>query len=97
VFLSGVDADDEIVETLERGADDFLSKPFNVSRLVAKVRATLRLAERRHDALSGAVGPGGALPLLKFCEDSRLSGRLTVRSGEETRWADFMGGELAVA
>jgi len=97
VFLSGVDADDEIVETLERGADDFVSKPFNVARLVAKVRATLRLAERRHDALSGPVGPGGALPLLKFCEDSRLSGRLTVRSGEEVRWADFMGGELAVA
>jgi len=97
VFISGVDADDEIVETLERGADDFVSKPFNIPRLVAKVRATLRLAERRHDALSGPVGPGGALPLLKFCEDSRLSGRLTVRSGEEIRWADFMGGELAVA
>lgn len=97
VFLSGVDADDEIVETLERGADDFLSKPFNVSRLVAKVRATLRLAERRHDALSGPVGPGGALPLLKFCEDSRLSGRLAVRSGAESRWADFLGGELVQA
>jgi CheY-like chemotaxis protein len=97
VFLSGVDADDEIVETLERGADDFLSKPFNMTRLVAKVRATLRLAERRHDALSGPIGPGGPLPLLKFCEDSRLSGRLSVRSGAESRWADFLGGELVQA
>ena len=97
VFLSGVDANDDIVETLERGADDFLSKPFNMTRLVAKVRATLRMAERRHDALSGPVGPGGPLPLLKFCEDSRLSGRLSVRSGDESRWADFLGGELILA
>jgi CheY-like chemotaxis protein len=97
VFISGVDSNDDIVETLERGADDFLSKPFNVSRLVAKVRATLRLAERRHDALSGPIGPGGTLPLLKFCEDSRLSGRLAVRSGADARWADFLGGELVLA
>src|SRR5207244_447397 len=98
LFLSGVDANDDIVETLERGADDFLSKPFNMTRLVAKVRATLRLSERRHDALSGPIGPAGALPLLKFCEDSRLSGRLTVRLGtKETRWADFLGGELVLA
>ena len=98
LFLSGVDANDDIVETLERGADDFLSKPFNMTRLVAKVRATLRLSERRHDALSGPIGPAGALPLLKFCEDSRLSGRLTVRFGtKEARWADFLGGELVLA
>jgi DNA-binding response OmpR family regulator len=67
VFLSGVEGDDEIADTLERGADDFVSKPFSMSRLLAKVRATLRLAERRHDALSGAIGPAGSLPLLKFC------------------------------
>jgi CheY-like chemotaxis protein len=97
VFLSGVEGDDEIVDTLERGADDFVSKPFNMSRLLAKVRAMLRLAERRHDALSGPVGPAGALPLLKFCEDSRLSGRLSIRAGEESRWADFLGGELVFA
>jgi len=97
VFLSGLLSDEEIVDTLDKGADDFLSKPFNVSRLLAKVRATLRLSERRHDALSGPVGPGGTLPLLKFCEDSRVSGRLAVRSGTEIRWADFLGGELVLA
>ena len=97
VFLSGVEGDDEIVDTLERGADDFVSKPFNMSRLLAKVRATLRLAERRSDALSGSVGPAGTLPLLKFCEDCRLSGRLSIRSGDEARWADFLGGELVHA
>lgn len=97
VFLSGVEGDAEIVDTLERGADDFVGKPFNMARLLAKVRAMLRMAERRHDALSGPIGPAGPLPLLKFCEDSRLSGRLAIRSGQDARWADFLGGELVQA
>ena len=68
------------------------SKPFNMARLLAKVRAMLRMAERRHDALSGPVGPAGTLPLLKFCEDSRLVGpALRHAPGQEaagpTSWA----------
>ena len=92
VFLSGVDGDDEIVDTLERGADDFVSKPFNMTRLLAKVRATLRLAERRHDALSGPVGPAGALPLLEVLRGQPAVGpavptRRGTRPAGRTSWA----------
>jgi CheY-like chemotaxis protein len=100
IFLSGVRSNDEIVAALEGGADDFVSKPFEVRRLVAKVRATLRMADRRTGgpgALSGPLSPGGSLPLLKFCEDSRLTGRLTLETAGGPRWAEFRGGELLTA
>jgi CheY-like chemotaxis protein len=98
LFLSALQASDEIVALLDGGADDFVAKPFQLKRLVAKVRAMLRLAERRGGEggapLSGDVSPRGTLPLLKFCEDSRLTGRLLVETRGGSRWAEFLGGEL---
>jgi CheY-like chemotaxis protein len=104
IFLSGLPNHDEILSILEAGADDFLSKPFPVARLAAKVRALLRLTDRvAADAgqagasASGPVGAGGTIPLLKFCEDYRLTGRLTVENAGQKRWAEFRGGELVQA
>jgi CheY-like chemotaxis protein len=104
IFLSGLPNNEEILSILDAGADDFLSKPFPVARLAAKVRALLRLTDRvAADAgqsgatASGTVGPAGTIPLLKFCEDYRLTGRLTVESGSQRRWAEFRGGELVQA
>jgi CheY-like chemotaxis protein len=98
IFLSGTQDDVQVAQSLDVGADDFVDKPFHMGRLMAKIRATLRMAERRRqDALYGDVGSAGTLPLLKFCEDSRLTGRLTVSSETHRRWADFLGGELVKA
>jgi CheY-like chemotaxis protein len=98
IFLSGTQDDAQVAHSLDVGADDFVDKPFHVGRLMAKIRATLRMADRRRrDALFGDIGSAGTLPLLKFCEDSRLTGRLTVSSATHSRWADFLGGELLKA
>ncbi len=97
VVLSGIQAADEIIATLDSGADDFVNKPFHVGRFTAKLRALLRASDRRRDALSGPVGPGGPLQLMKFCEDSRLSGRLIITAVNQKRWADFVGGEMVQA
>jgi CheY-like chemotaxis protein len=99
IFLSGIQSTEQIVQSLESGADDFVTKPFELRRLVAKIRAMLRMADRRASGtgptrLEGPLTPAGALPLLKFCEDSRLTGRLVVHSNGGERWADFRGGDL---
>jgi hypothetical protein len=85
-----------VSQLFDSGLDDVLVLPLDGVVLRAKVRASLRLlnlalATRQ---VHGALGPEGVLPLIKHCEDHRLSGRLTVESGALRHWVDFFGGEL---
>jgi two-component system KDP operon response regulator KdpE len=57
IILSGRFAESEKVEALERGADDYVTKPFGVDELQARIRVALRRA-------SGPLGdPAGRLVL----------------------------------
>jgi len=47
LVLSARDIEQEKIEALDRGADDFINKPFAVGELMARLRATLRGRERR--------------------------------------------------
>ena len=42
IFLSGHDKEEDIVEILQLGADDYIVKPFSPSELVARIEACLR-------------------------------------------------------
>lgn len=42
IVLSAVDGDQTIIEALENGADDYVTKPFKMTVLVARLRANLR-------------------------------------------------------
>jgi CheY-like chemotaxis protein len=98
IFLSAVRETEEVVQAYAGGADDYVEKPFNLARLMAKVRAVLRMSERRRaDALTGQVRGEGTLPLLKFCEDNHLTGRLTVFAPGQERWVECLGGEMVGA
>ncbi len=57
VVLTALDSDDDVVRAFERGADDFVRKPFRPVELVARIRGQLRmreyveaLARKEHDA-----------------------------------------------
>lgn len=42
IFLTVRDTDDEKVEALDNGADDYLTKPFSLPELMARIRVALR-------------------------------------------------------
>jgi DNA-binding response OmpR family regulator len=49
LFLSSLDRSADIVAGLESGGDDYLTKPFHPSELLARVRALLRRAQSEHE------------------------------------------------
>ncbi len=48
IMFSGRTSADEMAQTLLAGADDFLTKPFSLIQLRARVKAALRLKEEQH-------------------------------------------------
>ena len=57
LIVSGRGRERDTVEALELGADDYLSKPFGVAELLARVKALLR---------RGTPGPRGPLPPYRY-------------------------------
>jgi two-component system KDP operon response regulator KdpE len=60
VVLSARGREDDKVAALDAGADDYLTKPFGINELLARMRVALRHAERRGDD-APAVLEHGAL------------------------------------
>ncbi len=52
VILSARSAEEEVVKALDRGANDYLIKPFRTGELLARIRSALRLAQPEGDPLT---------------------------------------------
>jgi len=64
IILSARDQEVDVVLGLELGADDYVTKPFGLRELLARIKAVLRRQERlraRHGVLQGAVRVGEAV------------------------------------
>lgn len=59
IILTARGSNRDTVMGLERGADDYLSKPFNLGELAARVRAVLRRARPEAPAAMGVSEVGG--------------------------------------
>ncbi|MBE7213087.1 MAG: response regulator transcription factor [Gluconacetobacter diazotrophicus] len=63
IVLSARDRDAEKVSALDSGADDYVEKPFSVSELLARIRATLRRAGEAEAAAPPPVLRAGAVEI----------------------------------
>jgi two-component system KDP operon response regulator KdpE len=77
IILSARGQEPDKVAALDAGADDYLTKPFGLPELLARIRVARRHAEQRGDKRDAVVNIG----------DLRidLASRLVTRSGEEVR------------
>lgn len=58
IFCSALNGEDDTVMGLNIGADDYITKPFTIAEVIARVRAVLRRTHRAHDhALGGPREP----------------------------------------
>ena len=56
IMLTGADTDSDTILGLDLGADDYITKPFKLSVLMARMRAQLRQHDQSEDAVF-AIGP----------------------------------------
>ena len=47
IYISAKDASEEIIEGFERGGDDYITKPFNLNELKARVKALIRRTQKK--------------------------------------------------
>jgi DNA-binding response OmpR family regulator len=65
IMLTAQDSDSDQILGLESGANDYVSKPFRVGVLLARIRAQLRQHEQSEDAIF-AIGPYSFQPSKKL-------------------------------
>lgn len=100
LILTAKDATDDVVSGLDLGCDDYLTKPFEMSELVARCRALIRRSHGRPAPIlqagelaintsSRQVTVGGR-PVLLHAMEYRLLEYLAMRAGEIVSKADIL-------
>jgi DNA-binding response OmpR family regulator len=80
VMLTGADSEPDTILGLEAGADDYVTKPFRLSVLLARLRAHLRQSDQSDTAVF-SIGPYTFRPGAKLLTDQ--NGRRKVRLTEK--------------
>jgi DNA-binding response OmpR family regulator len=97
IMLTGADSEADTVLGLDSGADDYVTKPFRLSVLLARLRANLRQSEHSDD-VEFAIGPYTFRPSAKLLTDPR-GGRKVRLTEKETAILKYLhrAGDQAIA
>jgi DNA-binding response OmpR family regulator len=105
IMLTAMDSDADTILGLESGANDYVTKPFRLNVLLARLRAQLRQHEQSEDAVF-AIGPYSFRPAAKLMvhgasqQKVRLTEKETAilkylyRAGDKTVGRDQLLGEV---
>ncbi|MGB0695726.1 MAG: response regulator transcription factor [Rhodospirillaceae bacterium] len=95
IMLTAADTDTDTIEGLGAGANDYVTKPFRLTVLLARVRAHLRHHEQSDDAVF-AIGPYKFQPATKMMIDRETEKKIKLTE-KETGILKFLyraGGEV---
>ena len=81
IMLTGSSAETDVVRGLDAGANDYISKPFRLAELLARLRAQLRSFESSEDAVF-AIGPYTFRPSAKMLQDQMRGKRIRLTEKE---------------
>ncbi len=96
LMLTAADSEGDTVLGLDAGANDYVTKPFRLNVLLARLRAHLRQSEHRDDAVF-AIGPYTFQPSAKLMSDPsrRKKVRLTEKETAILRYL-YHAGDRAI-
>jgi DNA-binding response OmpR family regulator len=80
VMLTGADSEADTILGLDAGANDYITKPFRLGVLLARLRAQLRQHEQSEDAVF-TIGPYSFRPAAKLLID--IAGKKKIRLTEK--------------
>lgn len=89
LMLTGHTADSDTIEGLESGANDYITKPFRLGVLMARLRAQLRTHEQTDDA-QFQIGPYQFQPGAKLLFDTEKNNKRIRLTDKETAILKFL-------
>ena len=98
IMLTGADTEADTILGLDSGANDYVTKPFKLGVLLARIRAQLRQHERAQDAVFN-IGPYSFRPSAKMLIDPENDDRKIRLTEKETAILKYLfrAGENVIA
>ena len=81
IMLTGADSDSDTILGLESGANDYVTKPFRMNVLMARIRAHIRQHEQSEDAVF-TIGPYAFQPANKLLLDPQTERKIRLTEKE---------------
>jgi len=88
IMLTGADTDADTILGLDAGANDYITKPFRLGILLARIRAHLRQHEQSEDAIF-TVGPYSFQPAAKMLIEGETDKKIRL-TDKETNIIKFL-------